>query len=280
MDTLVSAAAFGLILGIVVGMTSVGKGLLGTPGLVFLGMSAPVAVGTVGVAGVLMMVASALQHYRNSNVSLRTAWAFSLGAVPASFVFARHKAAINQVVPLTTIIAAAIILSVVALCCRFFCGEAQREASLDPKPARVVGLGAILGFFIGTTSISGSLIVVVLLLVLKMPTKLAIGTTSFIAVFSLAAASVAHVLEGHVDWWVLTAFAPAVMIGSYAGANLTNLLPQKPLQVIVVGLLFVAGVGMLSQNGIVAGENGQPPTARRADDISVTIQAASPAALR
>ena len=290
MDTLIfSAAVFGLILGVVVGMTAIGKGLIGTPGLVCLGIPAPIAVGTVGVAGVLMMIAGAVSHCRHKNVNFRIAGAFSLAAVPASFLFARCKDRINEAVPLTSIIAIAILLSVLALCYRLFLGGGAQREEYDDKGQRllsVFGLGALLGFFVGATSISGSLIVVAFMLVLRMPAKLAIGTTSFVAIFSLAAASIGHVIEGHVDWWVLAAFAPAVTIGAYAGATLTNLLPQKPLQVVVVGLLFVAGVGIIVKDGLVGPAPGRSadqratPAATPADDIIVTVQAATPASPR
>jgi uncharacterized membrane protein YfcA len=80
------------------------------------------------------------------------------------------------------------------------------------------------------------------MLLLKMPEKLAIGTASCVAMFSLAAAAIAHVASGDVDIKVLSVFAPAVIIGSFTGAHLTDLVPKKPLQIIILCLLFIAGI--------------------------------------
>jgi uncharacterized membrane protein YfcA len=103
-------------------------------------------------------------------------------------------------------------------------------------------LGVFIGFFIGATSISGSMIVISMMLVLKMPEKLAIGTTSCIAIVSLIAASVAHISNGHVNWPIFFTFTPTVMIGGYFGAHMAHKMPQKPLRILILSLLFVAAI--------------------------------------
>ena len=87
------------------------------------------------------------------------------------------------------------------------------------------------------------------MLCLKMPERLAIGTTSCIAIFSLIAASVAHVSHGHINWLVFVIFSPAVMVGGYFGAHLTDKMPQKPLRIIVLSLLFIAAIFIFLKNG-------------------------------
>ncbi len=244
METLIYIAIFGLALGLVVGMTSIGKGLIGTPGLILLGLSGTTAVGTIGVAGVFMTISSAIKHYKNKNVNMKTVWAFSVTAVPFSFLFAVFKDKINVIIPLTRIIAVVIIMAVITLIYKFFIAKKHYDTYDDSKHSflLIALIGAVMGFFIGATSISGSLIVIAFMLMLKMPEKLAIGTTNFVSMFSLAAASVGHVTGGHVDIKVLAVFTPAVIIGSYTGAHLTDIIPKKPLQIIIICLLFIAGI--------------------------------------
>lgn len=233
---------FGLFLGGVVGMTSIGKGLIGTPGLILLGIDKFEAVGTIGLAGVFMMIASAYKHYRNDNVSVKTAVAFSTTAVPVSFLCAQHKELLNEFISLRYLIGAAIILSVITLVYKFFVSRTDYSDFTESKKNVILNvfLGIVLGFFIGATSISGSLIVIAFMLILKMPEELAIGTTNCVAIFSLAAASAAHVTHGHVNWRVFAVFLPTVMLGGYAGAHLTEKVPQKPLRIIILGLLLFA----------------------------------------
>lgn len=242
---IISVIVFGLVLGCVVGMTSIGKGLIGTPGLIFLGIANP--VGTIAVSGVLMMFSSTIKHYKNKNIHMRTAWIFSATAVPLSFLFSRWAGAINNVVPVTYIIAGAIVLSVITLVYKFFISKNTNDSDefKDPGIVFPLILGAILSFFIGVTGISGSLIVIAFMMVLKMPERLAIGTTNFVAIFALIAAASGYISKGQVNWMVVIEFAPAVMVGAYLGANLTNVVPKKPLQVIILSLLFVAAIGIL-----------------------------------
>jgi uncharacterized membrane protein YfcA len=200
-----------------------------------------------------MLLASASKYFRNRNIHLRTGWAYSLTAIPTSFLLARCKDAINEAVPLANIIALAVVLSVFALVYRFFICD-QQETEYDDRGievGRILLLGVLLGCFIGATSISGSLIILALMLVLRMPAKMAIGTPSFVAIFPLTAASVAHVMEGDVNWSVVTLFAPAVMAGASVGAKLTNALPVRRVQVMTVSLLFVAEFGIFGTHAFV-----------------------------
>lgn len=266
---LIYVAIFGIFLGLIVGMTSIGNGLIGMPGLVFLGLSPTVAVGTVGVSGFFMMSTSAFKHFRNENIDTKAGFAFSITAVPGAFFFAKFKEQINAKVSLTNIIAGVIILSVITLVYKFFFKKTsandQEDANYDGSkfPAWCISLlGLILGFFIGATSIAGSLIVISFMLILKMPERLAIGTTNFVAIFSLAAASVAHIINGDVDWLKLLVFTPMVMTGAYFGAGLTKVVPQKPLRIIILGLLLIAGVGIIFKKSNNSAENATAPSSQ------------------
>ena len=77
------------------------------------------------------MISSTIKHYRHRNVDMKTVLAFSITAVPLSYVFARYKARINDVVPLTTIIAGAIVLSVITLIHRL-------THIIPKKPLRII----------------------------------------------------------------------------------------------------------------------------------------------
>jgi uncharacterized membrane protein YfcA len=235
---------FGSILGIVVGMTSIGKGLIGTPGLLLLGVDKFAAVGTIGLAGVFMMMSSAYKHYRNENINAKTVVAFSVSSIPVSFLCANYKEELNEFINLRHLIGGAIIISICTLVYKFFIAKKEdvEFKNSDKNFIFSVLLGIILGFFIGATSISGSLIVIAFMLCLKMPEKLAIGTTNCVAIFSLAAASCAHLLHGHIDWLVFAIFTPAVMVGGYVGANMTEKVSQKPLRIIILTLLFIAAI--------------------------------------
>jgi uncharacterized protein len=244
-------ALWGLFVGLMVGFTAVGKGLLGIPGLIVLfQMDTVSAVGSMAVAGFLMMLSGTVQHYRAGNVVIPIAVLFSITAIPASYLGARMADDLNAVVPLQTIIASLIVLSVALLFYRYVIVRPQ------PRELRVKRwqlwlspvCGLILGILMGATSISGSIIVITFIMLLKLPTPNAVGTTSVAAAVSLLIASIAHLQERNVDWLVVAALTPGVLVGAALGATYANRVPRQLLRMAVLALLLAAGVVLLVDN--------------------------------
>ena len=247
-NTVMLLAGFGVwgaVVGLVVGFTAIGKGLLGTPGLIVIfGMDAVTAVGTMAVAGVVMMAAGAYTHYRAGNVQMQIALLFSATAVPASYVAASVARRINEVVPLKSVIAVLIVLSVVLLFYRYVILRPS-PTPLNVTRAHLIAspfLGLLLGLLMGATSISGSVIVIAFILLLKLPSPQAIGTAAAVSMVSLAMASVAHLQGGNVDWLVLVGLVPGVLLGSVVGARYVNRVPRQTLRMGILVILLAAAV--------------------------------------
>lgn len=243
--TLLAFAVWGAVVGAVVGFTAIGKGLLGTPGLIVLfGMDPVLAVGTMAVAGFAMMLAGSFQHYRAGNVVVPITGLFIVTALPLSYLTARYARHINELLPLRTVIAAVIVLSVVLLFYRFLI--------MRPKPRQLSVarwqlwltpfLGAVLGALLGATSISGSIIVIAFILLLKLPSPHAVGTTSAVAALSLLIASIAHLQQGNVDWYALAGLLPGVLGGAAFGARYAARVPRQVLRVGILLILLAAAV--------------------------------------
>ena len=240
--------AWGAAVGAVVGFTAIGKGLLGTPGLMVLfGMGVVPAVGTMAVAGFAMMIAGTVQHYREGHVVTPVAVLFSITAVPFSYATARYAREINEMVPLQSVIGVVIVLSVVLLFYRY--------VIMRPKPRLLAlplwklwltpFLGVVLGTLLGATSISGSIIVIAFILMLRLPSPHAVGTTSAVAAVSLAVASVAHMQQGNIDWFALAGLLPGVMAGAAIGARYVSRVPRQALRIAILLILLAAGVMVL-----------------------------------
>lgn len=239
---------WGGFVGLMVGFTAIGKGLLGIPGLIVLFQVAPVtAVGSMAVAGFLMMLSGTVQHYRAGNVVLPIAGLFSATAVPASYFGARVADDLNDLVPLQTIIAAVIVLSVVLLFYRYVIVRAQPRALQVKRWQLVLSpvAGLVLGVLMGATSISGSIIVIFFIMLLKLPSPNAVGTTSVTAAISLLIGSVAHLQEGNVDWFVVASLTPGVLVGAALGATYADRVPRQVLRLVILALLLAAGVVLL-----------------------------------
>jgi len=247
--TIISYILWGLIIGLVVGMTAIGTGLLGSPGLILLfGVSPVTAVGTMGLAGVVMMTTGVMTHFKHRNVHLKTALLFALTSIPASWLTATRADQLNELFPLKNIISIILILSVILLGIRFYVlkPNLDEDWTFKTKHYFIIPLiGLILGSVIGATSISGSIVLISFILLLKLPNKLAVGTTSAVSAVTLALASVAHISENHIDWIIFLCLFPGVMTGAWLGAKLAHRIHGKLLRNIIMGILVVAGIAVV-----------------------------------
>ena len=103
-------------------------------------------------------------------------------------------------------------------------------------------LGLVLGALMGATGVTGSITLIAFLLILKLPSPVAVGTTSFVGAVALLVASIAHISAGHVNWLAFAALVPGVMIGAFAGAHFVSRVPRNLLRYSVLGILAVAGI--------------------------------------
>ena len=238
-------ATWGAVVGLVVGFTAIGTGLLGTPGLIILFALDPVtAVGTMSVAAVVMMGAGAAAHGRENNIHLPISLLFLLTAIPASYAAARYARRINDLIPLETVVGVVIVVSVVLLFYRYVIMR-PRPRELRVKRRHLAAapvLGLLLGVLMGATSISGSIIIISFILILKLPAPYAVGSTTLVTMVSLFVASIAHVQSGNVNWIALIGLLPGVLVGSVLGARFVNRVPREVLRIGILVILFAAGV--------------------------------------
>lgn len=126
-------------------------------------------------------------------------------------------------------------------------------ASADPapilssSPILLICLGFVVGLFIGLTGLGGGAVVVPLLtLVCGMSQAKAQGTSLSIILSPLQAPAIYnYAKKGNVDWHFLLWMAPGVLVGSFVGSYLANLLPREALKIIFSLLLVYIGAYML-----------------------------------
>jgi uncharacterized protein len=204
------------------------------------------AVGTMALAGVAMMAAGSVTHAREGNIHWPIAILFSLPAMPLSYLAARFARDINDVIPLRSIIAVMIVISVGLLFYRYVIMRSVPRV-LNVRRihlAAAVLLGSVLGLLMGATSISGSIIVIAFILMLKLPSPVAVGTTSIVSAISLTIASIAHIQSGNVDPVTLIALVPGVLFGSVIGARYVNRVPRQGLRIGIL-IVLVAAAAMM-----------------------------------
>jgi uncharacterized membrane protein YfcA len=246
---------FGFLVGLLVGLTGMGGGVVMTP-LLMLGLGLPptTAVGTDLAYAALTKLAGAWQHWRQRTVDFRVVRDLALGSLPASLAavglltwlhWSDVRLAdvwLERAIGLALILAALLMLQWVFL----------RDARVSPagtliyRRAGVIAIGALGGFLVGLTSVgSGSLILALLTLVAPFSAEKLVGTDITHATLLVGTAALAHLYLGHVDLALVGQLLIGSVPGVLLGSRLTLRVPRRALQVGLAGLLMVSAVQLL-----------------------------------
>jgi uncharacterized protein len=255
--------AFGLGVGILVGMTGIGGGSLMTPMLILLfGVTPVTAIGTDLSYAAVTKTVGGYKHLRQRTVDLSLSTWMAVGSVPAAVtgVWVLHLledwAHRDFDDLLLTVLAVALLLTGAATLVRAFLRSlAERERDSVPMERRhkvaAVVLGASVGFVLGVTSAgSGALIAVGLILLFRLSPTRVVGTDVFHAAIVLWAAALAHVTAGNVDFGlvgtILLGSIPGVWLGSHWSVRVEPAVLRTTLAVVLIG----AGLALLIKAGL------------------------------
>ena len=203
MDHVTLTLAFGVVVGLALGLVGGGGSILTVPILVYaLGESVHLATGTsLAIVGANALI-GAWDHARAGRVRLRTALIFGGAGIFGAFAgtYLNHLAS-GRIILLgfaVLMLAAAVAMARVRL------GDRQGRATLTSVSPRVVGAGLAVGVLTGFFGVGGGfLIVPALVLVLGLPMRAAVGTSLLVIAINSAAALLGH-LHGGVDAHCLT----------------------------------------------------------------------------
>ena len=262
MDPLV--IAFGLGVGILIGLTGIGGGSLMTPLLVvFAGIHPVVAIGTDLAYGAVTKTLGGWRHLRKGTVDLGVSKWLAVGSVPGALagvlLLERLHAAYGESFEPTLLGAIAVALLIVALTvlgrALFMAKLAARERHSVQQTTRTkvtaVSLGAILGLILGVTSVgSGALIGLALILVFRLTPHRVVGTDVFHAAILLWAAGLAHLASGNVEFALMGTILVGSLPGVWIGTNLVGHVPATVLRPTLGCVLLASALGVLTKAGV------------------------------
>jgi hypothetical protein len=255
--------AFGLGVGVLVGMTGIGGGSLMTPLLILVfGVKPVTAVGTDLAYAAVTKTVGGYKHWRQRTVDLPLSTWMAFGSVPAAiggvYVLDLIERSYGHDFDdfLLTVLAAALLLCGAATLARAFLKRfhERERADLDLEPRHklaAVALGLFVGFVLGVTSAgSGALIAVGLILVFRLvPTKV-VGTDVFHAAILLWAAAAAHIVAGNVDFVLAANILLGSVPGVWAGSHWSVRVPVPVLRTTLAVVLIGAGLALLAKAGV------------------------------
>jgi uncharacterized membrane protein YfcA len=241
------AAAIGLLLGALGG----GGSILVVPALVYgLGVDPKQAVAmSLPIVAASSFVAAA-SYWRTRDVAPRWSLKFGLFAMLGAFLGARAGVHVPAAVQLTLL--AVVTLAAAASMLR---AKPPASASQVPSPKSAKGSwlafasAAAIGALTGLVGIGGGfLFVPVLRLVLRLPMRVAVGTSLVVISMNALAGLAGYAGSVSIPWPVVLMFAATMGTGAVAGAWVGRRLPGIALQRAFAILLFAVAAGMLLEN--------------------------------
>jgi uncharacterized membrane protein YfcA len=244
----------GFIVGILIGMSGVGGGVLLLPILIFgLRIPAIVAVGSDALFNFFTKIPAGLMHFKKGTVRPKVVLALALGSIPGSIagvnllVHIRHLYGdgVNSFIKT----AVGVLLIVIPTLLLFQKRIEERVAHRPPTlqgfaGMAVIGLGA--GFLVGMTSVgSGSIIMMLLLLFYSFPPKVNVGTDIVHAVILTGVTGLLQFRLGNVDSGLVVSLLIGSIPGGLIGSHLATRVPMLWLRRLLCALLLITGARML-----------------------------------
>ena len=256
--------AFGLGVGLLVGMTGIGGGSLMTPLLILVfGVKPITAVGTDLAYGAVTKTVGGWRHWRQKTVDMSLSTWMAIGSVPAAvggvYVLEALERAHGEdfddllilLLAITLLVCGVMTLARALFLKRMHDKERDSVEMTRGNKVRAVVLGAIVGFVLGVTFAgSGALIAVGLILLFQLVTQRVVGTDVFHAAILLWAAAIAHVVSGNVDFGLAGNILVGSVPGVWVGSNLSVKVPVATLRTILAIVLLGSGLGLLAKAGV------------------------------
>jgi hypothetical protein len=244
----------GFVVGVLIGMTGVGGGVLLLPVLIF-GLRVPplVAVGSDALFNFFTKVPASLMHLKKGTVRRKVVIALAVGSVPGSItgvkllMYIRHVYGdgVNGFIKT----AVGLLLIVIPTLMLF---QRRIEERVENRPPTLKGfagmvlIGLVAGFLVGMTSVgSGSIIMMLLLLFYSFPPKMNVGTDILHAVILTGVTGFLHFRLGNVDSGLVLSLLIGSIPGGLLGSHLATRMPMIWLRRILCTLLLITGARML-----------------------------------
>jgi len=256
--------AFGLGVGILIGLTGIGGGSLMTPLLILVvGTKPVVAIGTDLAYGAITKTLGGWRHLRKGTVDLGlTAWMAS-GSVPGSLIGVAvldrlhdhygksfdNKILIGLAAALLLVAGAVLVRALFMP--RLLAREVDSPVLDRPAKTQAALIGLVLGFILGMTSVgSGALIGLALILVFRLTPRRVVGTDVFHAAILLWVSGFGHFLAGNVDFGLMANILVGSLPGVWIGTGLITRVPQNGLRPTLGVVLLASALAIFNKAGI------------------------------
>ena len=254
MQALVLKAAVGTLVGILVGLTGLGSGVLLLPILIFgLGVPPLVAVGSDAAFSALTKLGAGYLHWRQGTVNWRLVRWLAVGSIPGALggvMLLNHWRTVygNGINEILRYIVGVLLISIPLIV--LLQAKSNRPAmgigQLMASRVAVSLIGLLAGFLVGISSVgSGTVVLVLLVVLIQCSPSILVGTDIIHAVLLTSFTSFLYLRLGTVDIGLVMALLIGSIPGALIGVRLSTELPSLWLKRVLCVALFTAGVKIL-----------------------------------
>ena len=246
-DEAITAIA-GLVASFLSGLLGIGGGLVLTPLLLYLpplvgGAAIPVKIvtGLTIVQAISGSVLGTLRHRAYGNVSSRLVWLMGPPSAIASLVgaFVSRDTPDNIILLVFAVLAfAGGVMLLLPVTPR---DESAEEVRADPKIAIPIAL--VLGFFGGMVGIGGiAIIIAALVYILRVPPRIAIGSSLGIGLFAAVAALIGKAATAQIDPPLAAIVFVSALVASPVGAAVSMRTQPRALLAVLAVIVMLAAI--------------------------------------
>lgn len=253
--------ATGCLIGLVLGMTGVGGGVLIIPILrIVFNMNPILAVGTASICASLMKVNAAALHIKIGNINWQQSLLMLAGALPATWFTTQAivqltnnpatSAAIENLV--NYLVIGAILFSLASMIYKDIrpskkddCSTIQvSKAKTGAIKAVLAGIGS--GCVIGATGVGGGVLLLpILTVLLNVDIKKAVGSSIFIALVLSTLSAFTYSGGGQADMVTAILLVAGSLVGVPLAGLLIKLISDKALHRMTLGLISISAAMLL-----------------------------------
>ncbi|MEH7223934.1 sulfite exporter TauE/SafE family protein [Bacillus sp. JJ1566] len=254
MDVWISIS--GLIVGMIIGATGMGGGIIMTPLLLFgFGVSPAVVVGTDLIFAAVTKSFGALQHWRQRTIDFNLLLRVAIGSVPGTltgllllyFIKQDNQADLNLFIT-QGISIAFILISIVMLLKLFVWKKSLFDGSKQVNTTVLISIGFLTGLLVAITSVgSGTLFIALLLWLYPLKSSALVGTDILHGVLITGLAGFAHSFLGTIDYVLVLQLLAGSIPGVLIGSRITLKLPDLYIRLLLITMMLVTSFILLSR---------------------------------
>lgn len=255
--------SIGFSVGLAIGLTGVGGGILILPVLIHILKIPPVlAVGTGLVFSSVSRIIGTISHFSAKTIRFRRSFYFLIGGTPGVIVSSKLVNSLLKIYDTETVnsylqnfIGIIVLIASIVIILQLFSVHNEKRNNLI-KQSRILPvslsekllamlIGCLIGILIGATSVGGGVFIIPLFIILfKANTKQAVGTSIFISLFLSILGSIVYFIHGNIEISTTVMLCLGAIGGVFLGSRLTDKIPEPALIIIIAIIVGISGISM------------------------------------